>query len=90
MKIGILTHYQVHNHGAILQMHGLYNTLKILGHIPYILTYNKNFDFIEKELSNKYNISLKSIPFYLKYLKQQGIAKTKFNIEKHKILNNFK
>ncbi len=90
MKIGILTHYQVHNHGAILQMHGLYNILKSLGHIPYILTYNKNFDFIDKELSNKYNISLKSIPFYLKYLKQQGIKKTKFNIEKHKILNNFK
>ena len=90
MKIGILTHYQVHNHGAILQMYGLYNTLKNLGHIPYILTYNKNFDFIDKQLSNKYNISLKSIPFYLKYLKQQGIKKTKFNVEKHKILNNFK
>ena len=90
MKIGILTHYQVHNHGAILQMHGLYSTLKNLGHAPFILTYNKNFDFIDKQLSNKYNISLKSIPFYLKYLKQQGIAKSKFNVEKHKLLNNFK
>ncbi len=90
MKVGILTHYQVHNHGAILQMHGLYSILKNLGHTPYILTYNKNFDFIDKKLSNKYNISLKSVPFYLNYLKKQGIAKTKFNMDKHKILNNFK
>ena len=46
MKIGILTHYQVHNHGAILQMYGLYYTLKSLDYTPYILTYEKNFDFI--------------------------------------------
>jgi len=90
MKIGILTHYQVHNHGAILQMYGLYYTLKSLDYTPYILTYEKNFDFIPKELSSKYNLSFRSIPFYFQYFKKQGIFKTLFNFNKHKKLKSFK
>ena len=31
MKIGILTHYNVNNQGAQLQMYALYNKLKELG-----------------------------------------------------------
>lgn len=89
-KIGILTHYQVHNHGAILQMHGLYNVLKKLSLEPVILTYKKDFSFIDSSLENKYNISIKSIPFYLDYFKKQGFGKTLFNIKKHKLLNKFK
>ena len=88
--IGILTHYQVHNHGAILQMHGLYHTLEKMGLQPTVLTYRKDFSFIDEKLTNKYSISLKSIPFYLGYLKEQGIAKTLFNFKKHKQLNDFK
>lgn len=90
MKIGILTHYQVHNHGAILQMHGLFYTLKSFNHTPYILTYKKNFDFIPKELSTKYNLSFKSIPFYFQYIAKQGIFKTLFNFNKHQKLKSFK
>lgn len=89
-NIGILTHYQVHNHGAILQMHGLYHTLKNRGLAPVVLTYQKDFSFIDAKLTNKYNISLKSVPFYLGYLKKQGFAKTLFNFKKHKLLNRFK
>ena len=88
--IGILTHYQVHNHGAILQMHGLYRTLEKLGFSPRVLTYRKDFSFIDEKLHNKYTLSFKSIPFYIGYLKEQGIAKTLFNFKKHKSLNNFK
>ena len=88
--IGILTHYQVHNHGAILQMHGLYNTLKNFGLSPVVLTYQKDFSFLDKGLSNKYNLSLKSIPFYLEYLKKQGFAKTLFNVKKQRLLSRFK
>lgn len=88
--IGILTHYQVHNHGAILQMHGLYHTLEKLGLHPTILTYRKDFSFIDENLFNKYTFSLKSVPFYMGYLKKQGIAKTLFNFQKHKLLNHFK
>ena len=88
--IGILTHYQVHNHGAILQMHGLYHTLKKWGLHSTVLTYRKDFSFIDEKLTNKYTLSLKSIPFYLGYLKEQGFAKTLFNVKKHKLLNAFK
>ena len=88
--IGILTHYQVHNHGALLQMYGLYHILKKLNLFPVVLTYRKDFSFVDERLIDKYTISLKSIPFYLGYLKEQGLAKTLFNFKKHKLLNGFK
>ena len=89
-SIGILTHYQVHNHGAILQLYGLYYTLQKLGCSPCILTYQKNFDFLAPELKNKYTLSAKSIPFYLHYLCKQGFAKTWFNFTKNQTLKRFK
>ncbi len=89
-KIGILTHYQVHNHGAILQMHGLFNTLKKLGAEPCVLTYKKDFSFISDSLADKYNISLKSLPYYLGYLLKKGLKKTFFNFKKHRTLGKFK
>lgn len=88
--IGILTHYQVHNHGAILQMYGLYHILQQLGLSPCVLTYQKNFDFLAPELKNKYTLSAKSIPFYLHYLCKQGVAKTWFNFKKNQTLKRFK
>ena len=88
--IGILTHYQVHNHGAILQLHGLYHTLEKYGLAPRVLTYRKDFSFLDEKLTNKYSLSLKSIPFYLGYLKEQGVAKTFFNYRKHNLLSRFK
>lgn len=90
MKIGILTHYQVHNHGAILQMHGLYNTLKILGWEPCILTYRKDFSFISQSLVKKYNLSLYSIPFYFKELLNKGFFYMLFQLYKGYKLKYFK
>ena len=89
-NIGILTHYQVHNHGAVLQLYGLYHTLQNLGLAPCVLTYQKNFDFIDPALKNKYTFSLKSVPFYVRYLFQQGLAKTWFNFYKNRRLGQFK
>lgn len=89
-KAGILTHYQVHNHGAILQMHALYQTLRALGFKPYVLTYKKDFSFLPPSLGEKYNISLKSAPYYAKYLLKKGIGKTLFNFRKYRTLNRFK
>lgn len=90
MKVGILTHYQVHNHGALLQMYGLKKVLENLGAKALVLTYTKNYDFTDPKLKNKYDISLKSLPFYLFYLARQGFAKTLFNFRKHSTLNKFK
>lgn len=87
--IGILTHYQVHNHGAILQMHGLYHTLENLGWNPCVLTYQKNLSFIDPKLAKKYNISLHSVPFYAKYICTQNPVFITFQFLKRKVLNNF-
>lgn len=39
MKIGILTFHSALNYGAVLQCHGLYSTLKALGHNAYVIDY---------------------------------------------------
>ncbi|MDF2538636.1 MAG: Polysaccharide pyruvyl transferase [Herbinix sp.] len=83
MNIGILTHYDVLNQGAQLQMYALYRQLVLLGHKPYILTYEKNFDFArEEQLKNK--PGLRSIPYYIRcYLMKKGIGLTVFNVMKY-------
>lgn len=90
MKIGIVTHYQVHNHGALLQLYGLKKILEKNGHSVDVLSFKKNFDFMGIEADKKYNISLKSLPFYFTYLIKKGIARTVFNIGKYKKLNGFR
>lgn len=90
MKAGIITHYNVHNHGAQLQMYALARVLSNFGFEAQALTFNKNYDFFDEGLSKKYNISIKSFPLYLKYLIQNGLGRTIYNINKRKILNNFR
>lgn len=90
MKIGIITHYDVHNHGAVLQMYALEKVLENFGNEAKGLTFHKNYDFFESYAENKYNISLKSIPYYIGYLMEKGIKKTYFNYKKKQILDNFK
>ena len=84
VKIGILTHYDVNNQGAQLQMYALYKKLEEYGHTPIILTYNKNFDFdMDAKLKNQ--VSIKSIPYYLKnYLIAKGLGLTVHNVCKYK------
>ncbi len=90
MKIGILTLFQIHNHGGMLQMFALAAVLKQMGHQIVELTYNRNYDFIESSLRNKYNLSLKSFSIYKQYFRENGIKKTLFNFKKHNQLNRFK
>lgn len=90
MKLGIITHYDVHNLGAILQLNGLISFLRDQGHEAFALQFDKNYDFLGIKLKNKYNISLKSIPIYLKYTAEKGIKRTLFNIKKRSALNAFK
>lgn len=83
MKVGILTHYDVNNMGAQLQMYALYNVLKGLGHDPYILTYYKNFDFaLDEKLKNQ--VSIESVPYYIKnYVIAKGLRLSFFNARKY-------
>ncbi len=90
MKAGIITHYDVHNHGAHLQLYALSSQLKELGYDAKALRYKKNYDFMGHSLDKKYSISLKSIPTYFKYLMKNGIKRTLYNMKKRKLLASFR
>ena len=89
-KTGIITHYDVHNHGAHLQLYALSKVLGTLGYEAKALRYKKNYDFMAENASKKYNITLASIPTYFKYLVQKGIGRTLYNMKKRTILKNFR
>lgn len=91
MKIGIITHYDVHNHGAILQMNAL---IKVLRHKfnadAHALQFDKNYDFLGRELKAKYEIGIKSIGIYVKYLLERGLKVFLFNVKKKGLFESFK
>ena len=89
-KAGIITHYDVHNHGAHLQLYALTKVLDALGYQAKALRYQKNYDFMEENISKKYNISLTSIPTYFKYLFRKGVGITIYNIRKRSSLKKFR
>ena len=87
MRIGILTHYNVYNLGAQLQMLSMQSWLQDHGHSVKILTYEKNFDFDKGEKS-KNSGSFKAIGYYIKnYVLKKGIGLTLFNYRKVKTMN---
>lgn len=79
MVVGILTHYNVNNQGAQLQMYAMRNWLENLGHKVVILTYEKNFDF-DKSEEQKNSGSVSNFGYYIKhYLVDKGFGLTAFN-----------
>ncbi len=89
-KIGIITHYDVHNHGALLQLTALTRVLAMHGVEAKALRFDKNYDFMGHALKAKYDVSIKSLGIYLRYLKDKGFGCTKYNYQKRKTLNRFK
>ncbi len=89
-KVGIITHYDVHNHGALLQLTALIRVLKSRGISAKALQFDKNYDFIGHKLKVKYDISIKSLTLYLEYLKEKGLKCTWYNYRKRKSLNTYK
>ncbi|MBR3827591.1 MAG: polysaccharide pyruvyl transferase family protein [Alistipes sp.] len=90
MKIGILTHYDVNNQGAQLQLYAMYKVLEAMGHTPFVLTYKKNYDFVP-ELEHRNQITLSSIPYILKnFLFAKGIRLTWHNVLKYTINKKFR
>lgn len=88
MRIGILTHYDVNNQGAQLQLLAMYRVLEQLGHTPVVLTYEKNFDYLPQEKTRN-QVSLRSVPYYIKnYLFTKGPGLTLFNARKVFALKN--
>lgn len=90
MKVGILTYYDVHNHGAVLQANALKTVIMSLGHDCEFLSFDRDYSMIPQKQANKYKISLKSIPFYLNYLYEKGIGNIAYNINKNRILDKYR
>lgn len=88
--IGIVTHYEVHNHGAQLQLFALIRILSQKKNEAKALTFQKDYRYLDGSAANKYRISIKSVPFYLKYLCQKGLRKTLFNIKKKRLFDKFR
>ena len=90
MKIGILTHYDVNNQGAQLQLYAMYKTLESIGHSPIVLNYRKNYDFLP-ELEKRNQINITSIPYILKnFLLKKGLGLTWHNVKKYIINKKYR
>ncbi len=90
IEYGIITHYDVHNHGAFLQLNGLSKVLKQEFNIEArALRFEKNYDYAEAGVKDKLKISFKSIGIYLKYIKDRGLRVFLFNIRKKILFSTF-
>ena len=91
MKYGIITHYDVHNHGAILQMNALIKVLKKNFDIDaQALQFDKSYDFMGRQWKVKYELGIKSIGIYIKYLLERGLKIFLFNVKKKGLFEDFK
>lgn len=88
--VGILTYYDVHNHGAVLQANALKAVLTNLGCDCSFLRFSRNYDFISDEQKKKYRIGLDSILFFIKYAINRGLSNILFNIIKNIRLNKYR
>ncbi|WP_287622102.1 polysaccharide pyruvyl transferase family protein [Parabacteroides sp.] len=90
MRIGILTHYDVNNQGAQLQLYASYKLLEEWGHTPVVLTYRKNYDFVP-QLERRNQISWASVPYIIKhFLIEKGVRLTWHNTRKYLINKRFR
>ena len=90
MKIGILTYYGVHNHGAVLQANALKMVLHKMGYECGFLAFERSYSNISATQTNKYKFGLGSIPFYIKYFCDRGPGNVLYNMKKRKSLNTFR
>lgn len=89
-KFGIITHYDVHNHGALLQLTALKRVLATKGIEAKALRFDKNYDFLGPELKAKYDISVRSVGIYARYMMERGAGITLYNVRKKRTLERFK
>lgn len=90
MKIGILTYYGVHNHGAVLQANALKTVLNQKGHECGFLEFERSYSNISQQQANKYKLGIGSIGFYAKYLIEKGAGNIIYNVNKKRTLKKFR
>lgn len=90
MKIGIITHYAVHNHGASLQLNALIKVLKRdFNADAQALQFETNYDFADKSVRDKHKISINSVGYFLNYIRKRGLKLFLFNIRKSRLFRRF-
>lgn len=90
MKYEIITHYAVHNHGASLQLNALIKVLKKDFNIEaQALRFETNYDFADKSVKEKHQISIKSVGYFVNYIKERGLKLFLFNIKKKQLFSRF-
>ena len=90
MKIGILTYYGVHNHGAVLQANALKTVLESKGHECGFMEFERSYSNISQKQANKYKLGLGSIGFYARYLIEKGAGNILYNVSKKRTLAKFR
>lgn len=90
MRIGILTYYGIHNHGAVLQANALKTVLDSMGHECGFLEFERSYENVSQQQVKKYKLGVGSIPFYLQYLREKGIRNIAYNISKKRKLATFR
>lgn len=90
LKYGIITHYDVLNHGAMLQLYAMVQALKDCKVEAQALQFEKNYDFMDRKQKSKYKIGIGSVWIYMKFLKERGIRNFLFLYKKAKLQNRFK
>lgn len=90
MKYGIITHYDVLNHGAMLQLNALIQVLKGCDVEARALQFEKNYDFMDRKQKSKYKFGIGSVIVYVKFLKERGIRNFLFLYKKTNLQNRFK
>lgn len=89
-KYGIITHYAVHNHGASLQLNALIKVLKKDFNIEAkALRFETNYDFADKSVKEKHQISIKSVGYFVNYIRERGLKLFLFNIKKKQLFSRF-
>lgn len=89
-QYGIITHYDVHNHGASLQLNALIKVLKRDFNIDArALKFETNYDFADKSIKQKHRISIGSIGYFLNYIRERGMGMFLFNLKKKKLFDSF-
>ncbi len=89
-KYGIITHYDVHNHGASLQLNALVKVLKRDFNVDaQALRFETNYDFADSSIKNKHHISIRSIGYFLNYIRKRGLRLFFFNIKKNGLFKRF-
>ena len=90
MKIGILTYYGVHNHGAVLQANALKTVLERKGHECGFLEFERSYSNISQQQANKYKFGFGSMAFYAQYLMEKGAGNIFYNVSKKRTLGQFR